>query len=212
MIKKNKSQNILRPFMKLQLSALSPVLLLCIFLFPISSLKVSEYRGSVIFCGVIIMSAFFITNSFGVSDGKYNIKYLFNTLPVTPSVIIGTRWTITYGLVILAMPAAKILSYFFVTVSPDVLQTIQVSPLLNGFLLAAVVIPLNMLIYSRFSAERASVIGSVLVAALIVLLTFGQEFFGRFLSGQAWMGNFVLAVCVNYLCLKSCISRYKKEE
>ncbi len=203
-------KNNLIPFAKLQISALSPVLALCIVLLPMSSLKVTDYRGTVIFGSILTISALFIMNSFGVTDEKYKVKYLFHTLPVSPSVVVGVRWMITYGLVILVLPVAVLLSHATAVVRPEVLQPLHFSPLCNGFLLAAMIIPLCLLIYFRFSAERATIIASILLMVLVTSFSLGQGFFSKFLSGRAWAGNLILAVCINYLCLKICITQYKR--
>jgi len=200
-------------FTKMQVSALSQIVwlqFLCVMLYPMffSRLNANNDLANILVYAVgLLMLSYLIIRNFAFNDAKYKTHLLFSILPVTPKIIIGARIMIVYFFCLIATPFVVFFSNIFCLIRPEMFAAVPIYILPYGFLLAAVFLPIEFLIFYFFETQKADII-----AALALFPYMGAMYllYKYFLCNRLCIIVFMISVIINAVCFRICQKLYLK--
>jgi hypothetical protein len=189
----------------MQISALSQIVwlqLLCIALYPMFFNQINvnnDLANVIIYAAGLLMLSFLLLRNFTFNDAKYKTKLLFGILPVTPTAIIGARGIIIYLFCLIATPLLVLFSYITHGIKPEMFAIMQTHILPYGLLLVAVFMPIEFLIFYKFEAQKADIIGALAIFPYMGLMTF---LYNYLMNSPFWIVVFIIAIFMNVFCYR----------
>lgn len=201
-------------FTRMQVSALSQIVwlqLLSIALFPtfFNQININNDLANVIIYAVgLLMLSYLILRNFAFNDAKYKTKLLFSILPVTSKAIIGARGMIIYLFCLIATPLLILFSSITHAIKPEMFAVVQPHILPYGLLLVAVFMPIEFLIFYLFEAQKADIIGALVIFPYMGLMAL---LYNYFMNSPLWIAVFIMAIFTNVLCYRFSNKLYKSK-
>jgi len=200
----------LKNFTKLQLSSLGRVLhlqVLCILLFPAFFTRLNEgkdLQNTIIYSSGLFILSYLLLRNFAFQDEKYKTKLFFGLLPITPKTVLSSRTFIVYLGALLATPVIFLSSLVFSTINPSLFLPLDLRLIPMGFLIFMLLMPVHLLIFNFFEAQKADIIGALIMFPFMGISALCCYFLGTFPKTLVLIACVILSNFFLYIAAAHC--------